>query len=92
MIKPAVAAAAISLVVGSIAALSVTETDAEVREQSRAKYCEGVAIWRAEARRGIDAINRAGRPEGKYSASDRCPNIDEMAAHYTRQHNRTSAY
>lgn len=71
---------------------SIGATDAEVREQTRVNYCEGVAIWRAEAQRGIGPERRAGRPEGRYNASDRCPDLPAKIQQFSRQRQQLATY
>lgn len=44
-------------------------------EASHANYCEGVAVWMAEADRGIRPEHRTGHPDYHGTAADYCPGL-----------------
>lgn len=81
---------------GAIAAMytlgTVGASDAQMRQQTLNRYCEGVAIWRAEALRGIEPARRAGRPEGRHNAAARCPELPAKIHEFTRKRQQLARY
>lgn len=61
---------------GAVSALIwVTGTDREVEKAAMADYCHAVAIWQAEAARGIDPHHRTGHPDYDERAAEDCPGM-----------------
>lgn len=81
---------------GAIAAMvalgAIGKSDAEVRQQTLNSYCDGVAIWRAEALRGIEPARRAGRPEGRHNADGRCPDLPAKIHEFTHKRQQLARY
>lgn len=39
------------------------------------RYCEGVAVWQAEAARGIPKVERTGHDDWRGIAEEKCPGL-----------------
>ncbi|WP_311949307.1 hypothetical protein [Halomonas piscis] len=86
-------ALALAGIIAAMVALgAISKSDAEVRQQALNRYCEGVAIWRAEALRGIEPTRRAGRPEGRHSADERCDDLPAQVQEMTRKRQQLAHY
>lgn len=73
-------ALALAGIIAAMAALgAVSKSDAEVREETQATYCEGVAIWQAAGARGIPKAQRLGQPDYKNIAAEQCPGLRPAA-------------
>tara|TARA_B100001079_G_C15980073_1_gene327138 strand:- start:284 stop:520 length:237 start_codon:yes stop_codon:yes gene_type:complete len=49
--------------------------DSEDAKRQQREYCQDVAVWQAEAARGIAPMNRTGAPDYKGIAADVCPGL-----------------
>lgn len=49
--------------------------DAPEPTELHKNYCQGVAVWEAEAARGIDPYQRSGHPDWREIAADVCPGL-----------------
>lgn len=67
--KMIVAAAAFCFVGIAVA----SSYDKKVAEATQARYCNEVAIWNAEAARGIRPERRTGQPDWRGIADEHCP-------------------
>lgn len=73
-------ALALAGIIAAMAALgAVSKSDAEVRQQTLNRYCEGVAIWQAAGARGIPKAQRLGQPDYKDIAAEQCPGLRPAA-------------
>ena len=50
-------------------------TDRQVERASLQAYCDSVALWKAEAARGIRPERRTGHPDWRGSAAKNCPGM-----------------
>lgn len=64
---------ALLMAIGAMAALG--RADHETEQRQLLTYCEDVAIWQAEAARGIDPHHRTGHPDYSGIAEDECPGM-----------------
>lgn len=62
--------------------LVVLHQDQAMEAASEIQYCSEVSIWRAEADRGIPAIDRTGHPDYRGIANQQCPGIRADIAAY----------
>lgn len=86
-------ALALAGIIAAMAALgAVSESDAEVRQQAQATYCDAVAIWRAEALRGIAPERRAGQPDYKGIADAECDDLPAKIQAFTRKRQQLARY
>lgn len=49
--------------------------DAPEPVETHKRYCEGVAIWETQGRRGVDPYHRNGHPDWREIAADVCPGM-----------------
>lgn len=73
------------VVIGSLllaAWIIVDKQDQAMESASHLQYCSEVSIWRAEADRGIPAIDRTGHPDYRGIADQQCPGIRADIAVY----------
>ena len=49
--------------------------DAPEPVETHKRYCQGVAVWEADAARGIGPYDRAGHPDWREIAADVCPGM-----------------
>lgn len=73
MIKRTPWAIALIAIVGAMAALG--RADHETQQAQHLRYCEDVALWQAEAARGIDPHHRTGHPDYQGIAEEHCPGL-----------------
>lgn len=74
-------ALALAGIIAAMAALgAISKSDAEVRQQSMNRYCEGVAIWQAAGARGVPEARRLGQPDYKNIAAEECPGLRPAVA------------
>lgn len=69
-------AAFTGLVVGAallLAIAAITRMDTQVANAAHRKYCDDVALWQAEVKRGIPLNRRAGQPDYRDIADEQCP-------------------
>nr|WP_300312841.1 hypothetical protein [Halomonas sp.] len=79
----------VGTIVGGASVLLLLSAFLVVLHQDRAmeaaieiQYCSEVSIWRAEADRGIPAIDRTGHPDYRGIADRQCPGIrTDLASH-----------
>lgn len=50
--------------------------DAEEAQREQARYCEGVAVWEAQAARGVPKIQRTGHADYNRTAARECPGLN----------------
>ncbi|MBB3142789.1 hypothetical protein [Halomonas organivorans] len=58
---------------GMLAMAAVTRMDTQVASEMHRQYCQDVALWQAEAARGVPLNRRVGQPDWKGIAAEQCP-------------------
>ncbi|MCL7938792.1 hypothetical protein M8009_00550 [Halomonas sp. ATCH28] len=68
---------AVAAVLVALAQLSgwLEATDRQVERASLEAYCTGVAVWSAEAARGVPLNRRTGHPDYHDRAAEDCPGM-----------------
>ena len=64
---------ALAAIIGSM--IVASKLDASDSERLHRKYCQEVAVWSAEAARGIDPHHRTGHPDYRGNAAEICPGL-----------------
>ena len=64
---------ALAAIIGSM--IVASNLDASDTERMHRKYCQEVAVWAAEAARGIDPLDRTGHPDFRGNAAEICPGM-----------------
>ncbi|RUR26809.1 hypothetical protein ELY33_17020 [Vreelandella andesensis] len=65
--------AALLVVTGSM--VLAANLDAADERHLHRTYCADVAVWQAEAARGIDPLRRTGHPDYRGIAEEHCPGL-----------------
>ena len=64
---------ALVAIIGSM--IVASNLDASDSERMHRQYCQEVAVWAAEAARGIDPHHRTGPPDYRGNAAEICPGL-----------------
>jgi len=64
---------ALTAIIGSM--IVASNLDASDNERMHRQYCQEVAVWAAEAARGIDPHHRTGVPDYRGIAEEHCPGL-----------------